>query len=148
MYFSNLVNSTFKKWLGVIGVSLAAAGSFAAENSAPTGSSERCIQIKDIRRTEVVDDSNILFYLRNKQVYNNRLPHRCGGLAQADAFKYETSQSELCNVDIISVLNSSTGELLPGASCGLGLFEPVDPKSIDPKSADAKADNAKKPVKD
>lgn len=123
MAFSILV-----KLASVIGLSLAAAGSYGAENVNQTTDSVRCIPIKDIRRTEVVDDQNILFHVKNKKVYNNRLPHRCNGLAQANAFQYETSQSELCNVDIISVLSSTTGTLVPGASCALGLFELTDPK--------------------
>lgn len=122
--------STSRKLFGVIAVALASS-SYGAGSPTQTGNSERCIPIKDIRRTEVVDDQNILFHVRNKKVYNNRLPHRCAGLAQQKAFQYETSQSELCNVDIIAVINSSTGALLPGASCALGVFEPVEPKKTD-----------------
>lgn len=118
----------YKKWFGVIGVSLAAAGSYAADNPPPSANGERCIQIKDIHRTEVVDDQNILFYLRNKKVYNNHLPQRCGGLAFDKTFKYETSQSQLCDVDLIYPLTYAGGNLMPGAACGLGVFVPVEPK--------------------
>ncbi|MFT3929148.1 MAG: hypothetical protein QM709_02520 [Spongiibacteraceae bacterium] len=129
MMFSTIRISTGKKWLCLLGLALASA-SYAADTPAAAGGNERCIQIKDIRRTEVVDNQNILFYVRNKKIYNNHLPHRCGGLAVGNAFQYETSQSELCNTDVIRVLNSTTGELLPGASCGLGVFEPVDADKV------------------
>lgn len=90
-----------------------------------TAGEERCIPINQIQRTEVVDDQNVLFYMRDKQVYNNHLPQRCTGLAMAKAFKYATAQSQLCNVDIISPLGHTTGEVVPGASCGLGMFVPT-----------------------
>ncbi len=93
----------------------------------------RCIPISSIRRTEVVDDQNILFYMNNKKIYNNHLPYRCNGLAFGKAFKYATSQSQLCNVDIISVIQSTTGDVLPGASCGLGMFVPAGPTKKSPK---------------
>lgn len=122
-----MTSSTWKKLFAVAGAILLTSNSQSAENSTPAANSERCIQTKDIRQTEVVDDQNILFHLRNNKVYKNHLPHRCGGLAMADAFLYETRQSQLCNVDIIKVLNSTAGTLMPGASCGLGVFEPVEP---------------------
>lgn len=127
MLFSTKIFSTYKKWFGLLGLTLASTG-FAADKPTPAEGGERCVQIKDIRRTEVVDNQNILFYVRNKKVYNNHLPHSCGGLAAGNAFQYETSQSELCDTDIIRVVNSTTGELLPGASCGLGLFVPAETK--------------------
>jgi hypothetical protein len=99
-------------------------------NTNPNSASnaQRCVQINTIRRTEVVDDQNILFHMRGNKVYNNRLPNRCPGLGLGRAFKYSTSSSQLCNVDIISVIESSTGRIVSGARCGLGMFVPVEPK--------------------
>ncbi len=127
----------FDLTLVIFALSTAAGAAYAADT--PAQDSKRCIPIKDIRRTEVIDDQNILFHLRNKKTYNNHLPHRCGGLAYAKAFKYETAQSELCNVDIISVINTTTGTLMPGASCALGLFERVEAKSTDTKPSHSSA---------
>jgi hypothetical protein len=90
-----------------------------------TTTAERCIPIKSIKQTKVVDDQNILFYVSGGKVYTNHLPHSCSGLASADTFKYKTSQSELCNVDVITVLNRTGGSLMPGATCGLGEFAPA-----------------------
>ena len=101
---------------------------------------ERCIPIKSIKRTKIVDDQTIAFYLNNGKIYNNRLPHRCPGLASANSFKYETAQSELCSVDLITALHQTAGQLTPGAGCGLGQFTPTD----DPEK---KADAEKKPGK-
>jgi hypothetical protein len=92
---------------------------------------ERCITINAIRQTKVVDDQTIIFYTTNNRNYKNRLPHRCGGLAIADSFSYSTSQSQLCSVDIITVLNRMGSNLTPGPSCGLGMFEAIDQRQLD-----------------
>jgi hypothetical protein len=86
---------------------------------------ERCINIHRIRNTEVVDDSNILFYERGDRVYLNRLPHRCPGLRVNRTFMYRTSMSQLCDLDIITVLYDQGFGFMPGASCGLGRFYPI-----------------------
>lgn len=86
---------------------------------------EHCVALSSIDRTEVVSDSGILFFMRNGDVYLNRLPHRCPGLAVEDAFMYRTSIGQLCDLDIISVLDDRGFGFTPGISCGLGMFEPV-----------------------
>jgi hypothetical protein len=86
---------------------------------------ERCISIRAIDRTDVVDDNNILFYMRNGDVYLNRLPHRCPGLKRERTFMYRTTMPRLCDVDIITVLDQAGFGFMPGASCGLGRFYPI-----------------------
>lgn len=98
---------------------------------AATEQAERCITIRAIRQTKVVDDRTIIFYTTNNRNYKNRLPHSCSGLAMADSFSYSTSQSQLCSVDIITVLNRMGSDLAPGPSCGLGMFEPIDQRQLD-----------------
>jgi hypothetical protein len=44
---------------------------------------------------------------------------------------YRTSLSQLCNVDIITVLQNVGFGFLPGASCGLGMFRPVEALSAE-----------------
>jgi hypothetical protein len=86
---------------------------------------ERCISITRIDRTHVLDDQRILFYMRGKDVYLNQLPRSCGGLASQGRFSYRTSMSQLCRLDMITVLNTVGGGLMRGATCGLGYFIPV-----------------------
>lgn len=104
---------------------LLTAAAVRADEQKSGGATERCLPIKSIKQTKVVDDQNILFYVSGGKVYTNHLPHSCSGLASADTFKYKTSQSELCNVDVITVLHRAGGSLMPGASCGLGEFAPA-----------------------
>jgi len=86
---------------------------------------ERCINSARIKRTKVIGDQTILFYMKGGDIYRNELPNKCSGLRTNDAFMYRTSVSELCNVDVITVLTRFGGALLPGPSCGLGMFQPI-----------------------
>ena len=72
------------------------------------------------------DDWTIDFMAGGKRVYRNTLPNRCPGLRAANAFSYETSLTQLCDTDIIYVLNTVGGSLQRGAGCGLGEFVPVE----------------------
>lgn len=86
---------------------------------------QTCVQMQRIDHTRIIDDSNILFYMRGKTIYHNQLPYRCAGLKIAGTFMYRTSLNSLCNVDVITVLRQSGGGFSPGPSCGLGIFTPV-----------------------
>ncbi len=89
-------------------------------------SSERCLSLMRIDHTFVLNDQNILFYLRGRKVYINKLPRRCPGLRRADSFMYKTSLSQLCSFDIVTALDNIGFGFSRGASCGLGKFYPID----------------------
>ena len=90
-----------------------------------TGEPVSCINLSQIRSSQVRDDRTIDFMLSGGKVYRNELPYQCGGLGFERAFTYSTSLTQLCNVDIITVLQNFGGRLNRGASCGLGEFTPV-----------------------
>lgn len=90
-----------------------------------TGKPVSCINLSQIRNTAVRDDRTIDFIMSGGRVYRNELPNQCGSLGFDRAFSYSTSLTQLCNVDIITVLQNVGGGLMPGASCGLGEFTPV-----------------------
>ena len=87
--------------------------------------SRDCINLRLIRRTKVVDDRNILFYMNGDVVYHNILPRQCGGLARQDRFSYSTSIGRLCRLDTIRVLYDDPYGLREGTACGLGLFHKI-----------------------
>ncbi len=89
------------------------------------GEPESCLQIGSIRSTDVIDDYTIDFEVGSR-TYRNRLPNRCPGLKSEDRFSYETSQSRLCNVDIVNVLYDYGGTFQRGAGCGLGQFQEIE----------------------
>lgn len=90
------------------------------------GEPVNCIQLRSIRSTNVRDGSTIDFIMNGGKAYRNTLPYSCPSLGFEKRFLYKTSLSQLCSVDIITVLwNGGTG-LQPGASCGLGEFQPME----------------------
>jgi hypothetical protein len=97
----------------------------------PAGDPVNCVQTSQIRSTRVIDDQTIDFQMRNGTVMRNTLPNRCPGLGFAQAFSYRTSINQLCNVDIITVVQQGGGPRR-GASCGLGQFVPVKPADAAP----------------
>ena len=90
----------------------------------PIGEPVNCLQTIQIRETRVRSDSVIDFFTSGGKVYRNTLPNSCPSLGFEQRFGYTTSIPQLCNVDIITVLYASPG-LSRGASCGLGIFQPV-----------------------
>lgn len=89
----------------------------------PAGAPVRCIPVSLIRESQVRSDRVIDFVMRDRKVYRNTLPSSCPGLGFERRFGYTLSTSQLCSVDIVTVLLSTP--LQRGASCGLGEFQPV-----------------------
>jgi hypothetical protein len=114
--------------LALLFVALLASAATARDRSAvpeatPVGDAISCVQLQNIRSTRVHGDSTIDFYMTGGRVYRNTLPNSCPSLGFEERFLYKTSLSQLCSVDIITVLQSPG--LSQGASCGLGKFQPV-----------------------
>ncbi len=95
----------------------------AVPDAVPDGKPVSCVQTTNIRSTSVHGDQVIDFHMTNGKVYRNTLPMSCPSLGFEERFLYKTSTSQLCSVDIITVLQSPG--LSQGASCGLGQFNPV-----------------------
>jgi hypothetical protein len=87
--------------------------------------SEHCVRINDIDRIDIVDADTLVFRMRRGKVYRNELPHRCPGLRSNDTLMYRSSAGRLCSVDVVTVLEDWGFGFAPGASCGLGMFEPI-----------------------
>jgi hypothetical protein len=89
-----------------------------------------CVLLRSIDRTDVIDDYNILFYMRGPDIFHVRLPHRCPGLRAADSFMYSTSLNVLCDLDIIRPLRNFGGGFTPGPACGMGRFTPITKEEV------------------
>lgn len=95
------------------------------DNLVAVGDPVDCISLATIRSSHVRDDRTIDFETTGRKVYRNTLPYSCPGLGFEERFAFKTSTSQLCSVDIITVLQSFGGGLSQGASCGLGKFQPM-----------------------
>ncbi len=106
--------------------SVAKNGKDKADPYVATGKPVDCIPITQIRSTTVRDDRTIDFETGSRRIYRNVLPNSCPSLGFEKRFSYATSLSQLCSVDIITVLWNQGGGLQRGASCGLGQFQPME----------------------
>lgn len=79
----------------------------------------------------MVDDRNILFYLRGRDIYRNYLPTPCKGLAREGRLTYESSFRRLCKSERIRVLVDSGFGLQQGRACRLGAFFPVTEEAVE-----------------
>ena len=113
-----------------LGATLVAAPAFAkgreVPEAKPVGEAVNCLPLSQIQETRVRSDSIIDFRTSGKKWYRNTLPNSCPSLGFEERFLYKTSLSQLCSVDIITVLHTNGGQLTQGASCGLGKFQPVE----------------------
>ena len=69
--------------------------------------------------------------MKGNEIYRNVLPRRCFGLQRNDAFSYRSNARQLCNVDLITVLQPFGGGLEQGATCRLGLFYLVNEAEVE-----------------
>ena len=132
----------------VIGVSLFAALAatlgarhLAAQDGAESGEARNCVDLMRIDHTEVVDDDTVLFYMRNGGVFRNELRQSCPTLGFEERFMYRTTLTQLCNIDVLTVLQDVGFGFMPTASCGLGKFEPIDEQTADELIARAEQRN-------
>lgn len=102
---------------------LLAAGFARAEESA--AEAEKCIPITRIDSIEVLDKQHLLFKMQGKKNYLNTLPNSCPGLNRNKPIMYKTSISQLCSLDVVTVLETYGGGYYPGGSCGIGTFAPM-----------------------
>lgn len=91
----------------------------------------QCVRIASIDQIDIADEGTLIFRMRGDEVYRNELPHHCPGLRRDDTLMYRSSVGQLCNVDIITILNDWGFGFAPGASCGLGMFHPITEEIAD-----------------
>lgn len=96
-----------------------------AEQAAGAKSSKLCLGLLQIDNIEYKDNRNIVFKMVNGDYYVNQLPYSCPNLSMNNAIMYKTSLNELCNLDIITVLDTIGGGYEQVGACGLGKFKPI-----------------------
>ena len=101
----------------------------AAANDAAAAGNGVCLQTAQIDHTDIVNDSAIVFFMKDGKAYMNAMRISCPSLQMEDAFTFLTDAAEICsNSQTIRVKNS-------GNYCELGQFTPFTP----PKMPDASA---------
>lgn len=85
------------------------------------GDPVKCINLRDIRSTEIVDNTAILYRLYNGKIYVNR-PSGAGLLDRNDILVTRTFTSQLCSIDIVQLVDRTSR--FPSGSIGLSEFTP------------------------
>ena len=92
---------------------------------------DRCIRVRSLRSTKIVDDLNIIFYMVGRKTYHNILPRQCRGLAREDRFGYEARSGNLCDLDTIRILYQTGTTMQQGNACRIGKFHPISREDAD-----------------
>ena len=88
-------------------------------NYTQTGERRNCVDETRVQHTIILDDSTVIFQLKNGRTYANRLPDACEGLTGAPLISYSTANAQgLCREDVI----------FAQTFCYLGVFHRVEPK--------------------
>ena len=91
----------------------------------------RCLSLMRVDHTSVIDNQNVLFYLRGGDIYLNHLAHPAPGLERNRPFLHQTTTGQICKSDIVTVLEEWSFGFTEGASSTFGLFEPIDAATAD-----------------
>lgn len=134
--------------IGILGVVPALSSIAAPAESAvtPEAKPAACLHLVRIDHTRVVDNQNILFYMRNGDVYLNKLDHRVPGLRPNRPFMYRSSVGAICRNDSITVLEDWGFGFTAGATGGLGDFQRIDQAQANSLTGSARADDHFEPV--
>ena len=104
---------------------LSADGQSFGDGARVTGPARSCVPLSQIRESQVRSDRVIDFSNGvGRDAYRVVLPQACPSLGFEQRFAYDTSLSQLCAQDIITVLHSPG--ITRGASCGLAPFTPIE----------------------
>ena len=96
------------------------------------GATRNCIGTRRIRRTRIVDDGNVLFYLSGKTILHNELRQVCPGLVQAGTFSFTSTDGAICKGDGLSPMRGNVwGPIRPIPTCWLGVHREIDRAEAD-----------------
>ena len=94
-----------------------------SNDSGPAGNGV-CLQTSQIDHTDIVNESAIVFFMKDGKAFMNTMRIPCSSLKMEDGFAYTTDAAEVCsNSQTIRVKNS-------GNFCELGQFTPFTPPKI------------------
>jgi hypothetical protein len=92
---------------------------------------QQCVSHSMIRRTKIVDDTNILFYMRNGVVYNNVLPRQCPSLNPHTLVEYSYRGGQLCADSTVQIYWDMNMRQVPTFVCRIGMFVPLADSEVE-----------------
>jgi hypothetical protein len=94
---------------------------------------QSCLNHPQIKRTKILNDSNIIFTMRDDTIYASRLPKQCPSLRRNSVVNYAIESSRLCAGSYFQVLWNKGGaaNYAPGFICQLGWFVPITAQELE-----------------
>lgn len=89
-----------------------------------TGDIERCVNLRRVRRSSSISDTEIWFEATGRKAYINNTRSKCVRLVLHNRFTYRTPQNRICEGDMLTVLDPAA---MPIGSCALGKFDVYKP---------------------
>jgi len=86
------------------------------------GEPVKCIRLRDIRSTRVIDKTAIVYDTLGSTIYVNRPKAGAAFLQDDMILVVDTHSSELCNIDIVKLMDP--GSKMISGTVGLGNFVP------------------------
>lgn len=87
------------------------------------GEPQRCIWLREINGTSIIDQDTILYRVDSQTVYRNEIPGGCPGLQDDRAIStQQPSDVRLCEGESIGVFEPQTG--VEYGRCAIGAFVP------------------------
>lgn len=100
-----------------------------APEQAEYGEMERCIQVRSIRSSDVLDDRHVVFELSSNRYYLVQFQHQCHQLRRNVTIAYEPRGSQLCRLDSLHAVNGMRPGTL-GPPCSIPGFHPVTAEQV------------------
>lgn len=101
-------------------------GKDAAADNDEASIAKACLDNPTIKRTQILNDRNIVFITRDDSIYNNQLPRQCPSLRRGALVNYAVANRQLCAGSQFQVLwQTGTGNYTPAFTCQLGAFVPI-----------------------
>jgi hypothetical protein len=102
------------------------------EDGGEAGVAQACLDHPTIRRTRIINDRNIAFFMRNGDIYLNQLPRQCPSLRRTSLVNYAIENRSVCEGSLFQVLwEAGTGNFVPSFVCRLGPFVPVTAEQLE-----------------
>jgi hypothetical protein len=112
--------------VGTALLALALGGAAAAQDDDEPRIARPCLNNPTIKRTQVLNDRNIVFVTYDDEIYNNQLPRQCPSLRRGSIVNYPVVNNRLCAGNTFTVLwQTGANNFVPAFVCPLGNFVPI-----------------------
>jgi len=93
------------------------------------GDVSRCIDMKRVRSTKILDRQHVAFRSSNRRIYLVKLIPPCRSLDYDDVLSISSNSNRLCRLDSINTIDRASG--IPGVPCQIDSFRQISKEQYD-----------------